>query len=100
MGRTKEKGGSVIMCGVCISNGVQVTAVLLHVVMHVYNPRWKYFNVCAQVRTSIYLLFYSPGSETSQAERMVMAVAEIVKYLIHAQEEGHDVNLNKLALAL
>ena len=29
-----------------------------------------------------------------------MTVAEIVKYLIHAQEEGHDVNLNKLALAL
>ena len=31
----------------------------------------------------------------SQAERMMMTVAEIVKQLVLAHEEGRDVNLNK-----
>ena len=35
------------------------------------------------------------GNEGSQTERMVKTVAEIVKQLIQAQQEGKDVNLNK-----
>lgn len=33
--------------------------------------------------------------QASQGERMMMTVAEIVKQLIQAHEEGRDVNLNK-----
>lgn len=35
------------------------------------------------------------GVEVPQAERMMLTVAEIVKLLIQAQDEGRDVNLNK-----
>ena len=33
--------------------------------------------------------------EASQAERMVMTVAEIVRQLVQAQQDGTDINLNK-----
>lgn len=39
--------------------------------------------------------FVSVVPEASQAERMVMTVAEIVRQLIEAHKDGKDVNLNK-----
>ena len=35
------------------------------------------------------------GVQASQAERMMMTVAEIVAQLIKSHEDGKDVNLNK-----
>ena len=41
------------------------------------------------------LICMCAGVQASQAERMMMAVAEIVTQLIKSHEEGKDVNLNK-----
>ena len=40
------------------------------------------------------MLFHA-AQQASQAERMMMTVAEIVKQLVQAHEESRDVNLNK-----
>jgi len=41
------------------------------------------------------MLTCTEGDGVPLAERMMMTVAEIVKILIQAHQEGRDVNLNK-----
>lgn len=47
------------------------------------------------IPAEVYCTFVSPAPVASQAERMVMTVAEIVRLLIEAHKDGKDVNLNK-----
>lgn len=53
------------------------------------------FCLIVDVFTNSLLAGCSGEADVPQAERMIMTVAEIVKTLIEAQQEGRDVNLNK-----
>lgn len=82
MGKTKQKGTAIITL-MCDSHLLLVGKKLTRLVMG-HSITWLLMIDC-----------FSEGAGLSAAERMMMTVAEIVKLLVQAHQEGRDVNLNK-----